>query len=223
MAQQRGLAIDARRAAPRAVAKRSRARLGGPRELAPVPAESASISASAPEPEGTKQGGTRFAMEADNSETTASQRKEPTMDRTNQWHPTWYKDEHATKWDRVKEAVRRDWQQTKHDLHMGGHELNQQAKDTMKQASGSEAIPSINDANPPKVIGDLSGEWERVEQPLEYGFAARNQFGAAHKTWDDDLERDLRTEWESPKNTAGAAQRWDDVRPIVRHGYDYKS
>jgi hypothetical protein len=145
------------------------------------------------------------------------------MQQHNHWHPTWFKDEHATKWDRVKEAVRRDWQQTKHDLHAGGHELNQQAKDTMKQASGKESIPSINRANPPKVIGDLSGEWEHVEQPFEYGFAARSQFGATHAQWDTDLEKDLRTEWESPKNTAAKTRKWEDVKLLIRHGYDYKA
>ena len=145
------------------------------------------------------------------------------MAQHDQWHPTWYKDEHATNWDRVKEAVRRDWQQTKHDLHMGGHELNQQATDTVKQGAGKEAIPSINQANPPKVIGDLSGEWEQVEAPMEYGYVARHQFGAAHKQWNADLERDLRSEWESPKNTHGATRKWDDVKPYVQRGYDYKS
>ena len=145
------------------------------------------------------------------------------MAQHNHWHPSWFKDEHASKWEMVKEAVRRDWQQTKHDLHMGGHELNQQAKDTVKQVAGKEAIPSINRPNPPKVIGDLSGEWEKVEQPVEYGYAARSQFGSQHAQWDEELEKDLRREWESPKNTPGANRRWEDVKPLVRHGYDYKS
>lgn len=145
------------------------------------------------------------------------------MAQHNHWHPSWHKDEHASKWDLVKEAVRRDWQQTKHDLHMGGHELNQNVGDTVKQASGKEAVPSINRPNPPKVIGDLSGEWEQVEQPVEYGYSARNQFGSQHASWDEELEQDLRREWESPKNAAAKTRKWDEVKPYIRHGYDYKS
>jgi hypothetical protein len=145
------------------------------------------------------------------------------MNQHNDWHPTWYKPEYESSWERVKEAVRRDWQQTKHDLHMGGHELNQAVGDTMKQARGKEAVPSINAANPPKVIGELSGDWERVEQPIRYGYAARREFGARHAEWDDDLERELRSQWESPASRgAHVDSAWDDVKPHVRRGYDYK-
>jgi hypothetical protein len=138
------------------------------------------------------------------------------------WHPTWYKPEHAISWDRVKEAVRRDWQQTKHDLHAGGHELNQKGTDTLKQAVGKEAIPSINRANPPKVIGELVGEWEVVELPFEYGYSARHQFGSTHATWNDDLARDLQGEWEASARASKASGPWDQVKPYVRHGYEYK-
>src|SRR5581483_8090792 len=54
---------------------------------------------------------------------------------TMKWQPAWWNDGHASAWERVKEAMRRDWEQTKHDLHLkGGHELNQGVKDTVKQA-----------------------------------------------------------------------------------------
>jgi len=144
------------------------------------------------------------------------------MNHDNHWHPTWYKPEHGVHWDRVKEAVRRDWQQTKHDLHMGGHQLSQKGSDTLKQAAGKEDIPSINDPQPQKIIGDLSGEWERVEAPMEYGFSARRQFGSSHEKWDEELASDLRKEWESSQSTKSFGG-WDDVKPYVRHGYDYKS
>ncbi len=122
------------------------------------------------------------------------------MNHNDHWHPTWYKPEYGVHWDRVKEAIRRDWQQTKQDLHMkGGHELSQKGTDTIKQAVGKEDIPSINDPNPQKIIGDLSGEWERAEGPMEYGYAARRQFGTEHKEWDANLDSDLRKEWESSK------------------------
>ena len=44
----------------------------------------------------------------------------------------------------VKEALKRDVEQTKHDLTGGkkGEELHQNAADTVKQAVGKEAIPA---------------------------------------------------------------------------------
>jgi hypothetical protein len=146
-----------------------------------------------------------------------------TMANHHDWHPTWHKPEHAMQWDRVKEAVRRDWQQTKHDLHLGGHQLSQHLTDTVKQASGSERLPSINEANPQKIIGQLDPEWEAVAASVEYGYAARSQLGSAHTHWDDVVDDTLRTEWESARSAGRASGLWEDVRPHVRHGYGYHS
>jgi hypothetical protein len=136
---------------------------------------------------------------------------------TMQWQPAWHTDQHVTAWDRVKEAMRRDWEQTKKDLHLkGGHELNQGVGDTVKQAQGKEAIPDNDKANPPKVIGD----WNDVELPVEYGYSARSQYGAKHTGWSRELETTLKDEWETGKAKTGRA--WDDVRDHVKRGYEYK-
>jgi hypothetical protein len=145
------------------------------------------------------------------------------MEYHNHWHPTWHKPEHAMQWDRVKEAVRRDWQQTKHDLHVGGHQLGQSAGDTIKQASGREDIPPSNDANPQNVASELRGEWEMVAHSVEYGCAARHQFGSTHPEWDDVLDHNLRVEWESAPAEEKMSGLWVDVKPHVRHGYNYRS
>lgn len=131
---------------------------------------------------------------------------------TMRWKPTWWKDErHGSGWDRVREAMRRDWEQTLHDLHIkGGHELNQNLGDTMKQMRGKEEIPPIDKPNPPKVIGD----WNDVELPMEYGYGARKEFGGA---WNGDVETKLRGEWEQGQRD----RRWDDVRDYVRRGFEY--
>ncbi len=43
---------------------------------------------------------------------------------------------------KVKEALKRDWEQTKHDLgKKGAPDLNQDVGDTVKQATGGEPIP----------------------------------------------------------------------------------
>jgi hypothetical protein len=144
------------------------------------------------------------------------------MEEHHQWHPAWHTAEHAMSWGRVREAIRRDWQQTRRDMHVGGHELNQRASDTLKQALGDEAIPSIYRTNPAKVIGDLVGDWERVEPPAEYGYSARLQFGSVYPEWCYELERDLQREWESSAMAPREPGLWDDVKAYVRYGYDAK-
>jgi hypothetical protein len=134
-----------------------------------------------------------------------------------QWHPKWWKDEYGSAWERIREAVRRDWQQTLHDLHAGGHELNQKVGDTFKQAEGKAPIPDINRANPPSVIGTLDGQWEKVEQPMKYGFAAGRQFGDLHPAWDQDIERKLEAEWEAQGPSRGT---WGEIRGHVQKGYE---
>ncbi|ATB43791.1 hypothetical protein CYFUS_009271 [Cystobacter fuscus] len=52
---------------------------------------------------------------------------------------------------KVKEALKRDLEQTKHDLnHKKGQELNQDAGDTLKQAAGKEPVPPPYLPNPDK-------------------------------------------------------------------------
>jgi hypothetical protein len=139
------------------------------------------------------------------------------------WHPKWWKEEYTSAWERVREALRRDWQQTVHDLHLRkGHELNQKVGDTLKQAEGKVPIPDINRTNPPRVIGTLDGDWEKVEHPMEYGFAARHEFGATHPRWDEDIERELESEWQNQAPRESQAKRaWSDVRAHVRRGYEH--
>jgi hypothetical protein len=134
---------------------------------------------------------------------------------TSSWRPAWWTEEtHGSAWDRVKEALRRDWEQTKKDLHLGGHELNQSVADTVKQAAGKQNIPPNDGPNPPKVVGD----WDDIELPMGYGYSARQQYGAQHASWDDALETKLKTEWESANDTS--RRGWNDVKHFVRHGYE---
>lgn len=42
---------------------------------------------------------------------------------------------------KVKEALKRDWEQTKHDITRKGPDLDQDVGDTVKQAAGKEPIP----------------------------------------------------------------------------------
>jgi hypothetical protein len=142
------------------------------------------------------------------------------MNTTSQSHttsnPHWYNAESMSTWDRVKEALRRDWEQTKQDLGLsGGHELNQDVADTVKQATNAEPIPADDRLNPPKVIGT----WDAAEYPIGYGYTARRTFGKEHPTWNEGLEQRLRADWEAHKKNP--EHGWGQVKGLIRYGYDY--
>lgn len=140
------------------------------------------------------------------------------MATTTNWQPSWWDDSHGSAWERVKEAMKRDWEQTKKDLDLPhGHELNQGVMDTIKQAMGSEPIPQSDGPNPPKVVGT----WDEAEVPMGYGYTARHKFGAEHPIWNEGIELRLRSEWESGHHGA-TEPRWPEVKPLVRRGYEYE-
>jgi hypothetical protein len=132
------------------------------------------------------------------------------------WRPEWYTTEHVSGWERTKEALRRDWEQTKKDLHAGGHEMNQSVSDTLNQASGTQPLPPSDKPNPPRIIG----EWSEAEMPAGYGYSARSYYGAQHPAWGPELEEKLRAEWNAAQGAS--LPDWNEVRPHVRYGYDYK-
>jgi hypothetical protein len=131
------------------------------------------------------------------------------------WRPPfWQEEKFSSSWERVKTALMRDWQQTKHDMHAGGHELRQNVGDTVKQASGKEAIPANDGLNPAKVIDTLADH----EIPLGYGYGARSKYGNEFKTWSSDLEQKLKADWEGSKGPA----KWEEIKDKVKYGFDYK-
>ena len=121
-------------------------------------------------------------------------------------HPSWWKKDFDSTWDRVKAAFKRDWAQTT------GEELNQDAGDTLKQAAGKEPIPPKHVANPP----DSDAKWEDVEDAFRFGHGARSHYGDRHPEWNDELESELRRDWD----TFGSDQKWEARSRHVRRGYD---
>src|SRR5437764_1283869 len=91
-------------------------------------------------------------------------------------NPSWWSDAHTSGWDRAKEALRRDWEQTKADLSKTkGMNLRQDVGDTVKQAFGKEAIPPGNLPNPPGEKVDVK-DWTAVEPSIRYGYGARHYY-----------------------------------------------
>ncbi|MBC7793387.1 MAG: hypothetical protein H7Z43_06750 [Clostridia bacterium] len=140
------------------------------------------------------------------------------MENTN-WQPKWWaEDKHGSTWNRVKEALKRDWEQTKSDVGAGGRDLDQDVNDTVKQAAGKDAIPPRNQPNASSGTQKRGHAWTDVEGPMRYGYGARQQYGSQHADWNDKLENTLKTEWEDAKGST--RREWNDVKQHVRSGYD---
>jgi hypothetical protein len=126
-------------------------------------------------------------------------------------NPSWWTESHTKGWDRVKEAFRRDWEQTKADLSKTkGQELNQQVGDTVKQAVGAETIPAGGRPN-------HAAGFEQVEQAYRYGHAARQQYGKGNSApWAPELEDRLEKEWTG----LGANQSWKEAKPSIEKAWN---
>lgn len=134
------------------------------------------------------------------------------------WHPKWWtKEQHESNWERIKDALKRDWEQTKVDLKGQGKDLDQDIDDTLKQAVGTDAIPPLGVANAPGGTPlNPQKKWDEVEHSFKYGVGARHYYGSEHKVWDDRLENKLKSEWETDPGHG----TWNDVKAFVRRGWE---
>lgn len=91
--------------------------------------------------------------------------------------PQWWTDKHTSTWDRVKEALRRDWEQTKADLSSSdAADLNQNIGDTVKQAAGTQPLPPPSMKTRPDDPQDAA---KRVEKELKDRGKAQEKVVAA--------------------------------------------
>lgn len=90
--------------------------------------------------------------------------------------PAWWSDEHTSSWDRVKEALRRDWEQTKADLSSAGRDLNQNLVDTVKQAAGSQPLPAPTMKTRPDTPEQVAA---RIEDNIKARGKARERLAEA--------------------------------------------
>lgn len=115
--------------------------------------------------------------------------------------PSWYTNDHDSSWERVKSAFRRDWEQTKHDFGSdSARDLDQDAGDTIRQASGSGGSDRGADT------------FDNREPAFRFGHAAQTQYRSQHPTWNDDLESSLRNDYGSD---------FDRHRNDIRYAYEY--
>jgi hypothetical protein len=122
-------------------------------------------------------------------------------------NPKWWNQTHESAWDRVKEAFKRDWDQTKHDL--GGHQpdTDQDVDDTVKQAAGKQPIPPRGQPT-----------YDEVEDAYRFGYGARTQYGTKYSSWDDRLERQLEQDW----SATFSDREWRRYRDSIRRGWAYE-
>lgn len=113
------------------------------------------------------------------------------------------------RWDRIKAALRRDWEQTRHDFsRKWGDDLKQGVGHTVQQAMGREAIPSRHVANESDAWSD--------EAAVRFGYdAARSPNYRDRGEWSGSMETSLRSDWEAMRS----GRPWDEVRMAVRYGW----
>ncbi len=116
--------------------------------------------------------------------------------------PSWWTKDHDSAWGRVKEAFRRDWKQTKHDLKGQEPDLKQDVPDTVGQALGSRPIPPPGQPNT-----------DAEERAHRFGYGAHQHYGARYTAWNDDLEDELKHDWDGG---------WDESRESIHRGWDYE-
>lgn len=107
-----------------------------------------------------------------------------------------YTDAELSAWDRVKKAFANDWEQTKADFgSKDARDMDQDVDDTVKQMAGTD------DA------------FENREQAFRFGYTAHERYASEFPTWDDKLDKRLRSEYDG---------KYETDKPYIRHAYGYR-
>lgn len=138
------------------------------------------------------------------------------MTTSNVARPSWYTEKDDTAWTRIKEAFKRDWQQTEHDFGANVPNLQQQVGDTVGQATGSKPIPAGNTPTP-HAAKNTSSYQDQDESNYRYGYAAYRHYIPESDVEEDDWEGSesmIRNEWSDQSE-------WERRRDAIRRGWDY--
>jgi hypothetical protein len=120
--------------------------------------------------------------------------------------PSWWTRDNDSAWEKVKEAFKRDWDQTKHDLGGKQPDTAQNVSDTVKQASGKQPIPPRG-----------TPVYEKAEPAYRFGYGARSYYQQRYPQWDADLEAELKQDWEA----SSPQGNWDEDVEYIRVGWEY--
>jgi hypothetical protein len=124
-------------------------------------------------------------------------------------NPKWWTEENDSAWERTKAALKRDWDQTKHDFGGNEPETNQNVDDTVKQAAGKQSIPPRRAFN----------YEEDVAPAQRFGIGARSHYRAQYPQWNSETEIRLKREWH--ELNPHRANRWNNDLQAIRYGWDY--
>jgi hypothetical protein len=111
------------------------------------------------------------------------------------WDSRYNKSGELSTWDKFKNAVRRGWDKITPD-----------SKD-------DDYYRSDWDTN----YAALGGAYDDYAPAYRYGSESRSKF--ANRNWDE-VETDLRSDWDSRYNTSGEPSTWEKFKAAVRHGWD---
>jgi hypothetical protein len=142
-------------------------------------------------------------------------------------HPQWWTESRVSAWDRVKAALKRDWEQTKADLgpRGSGRDVNQNATDTFRQAGGSVPIPPPYEPNAPseddlKRHSNQAVKAQQQAQKMEKRAAeaepGTNKAERLDKKAAEARKVALDAELDLQRNRE---KRWADVEDAVQFGY----
>jgi hypothetical protein len=123
-------------------------------------------------------------------------------------NPKWWTSETDSAWSRVKLAIKRDWDQTKHDVGGNEPDTHQKIGNTLKQASGTQVIPPRGEP-----------AYEDLEPAYRFGYGAHLKYGNEHTDWNDELEATLKKDWEEV--APARKQTWMQDRAAIRYGWDF--
>ena len=105
----------------------------------------------------------------------------------------YWKNEHSSGWERFKDAMKADWEQTKSDFGSDkARDLDQDVDDTFRQIAGKQPIPDVD-----------------REEAYRYGYSAAVNY--SDRDWDDTIDGDLRGNYTGD---------YDRDLPYIRRAYD---
>lgn len=161
-------------------------------------------------------------------------------------NPNWWNDKHNSAWDRAREALHRDWEQTKSDFSSkGGVDLNQNVGDTVKQMAGAAEVPPLTvktrPDTPEEAANRIAKDLQEQHKTLEKVSKARTKMaveqvkadGKVAQERQDSLDKIAKEQQKlgaiakdasetiakQQEKVAEARRDWSQVESAVRYGY----